>query len=225
MNDQLKGLLDKLPIIPALVAALGYLGWTYYTFTTDPSSPLLQKQQQVASLQAETTAIKAKLQKAQDFFRTLEGRRSELRQLALQLEETKASLSEQMDVSSFVRMVVDEANKVGMTVVGIRPTENHKEEYYAQQSFELKFHGVFVQLVVFMERLANLERIVRVGEIRLKPASVASNTFVELDGVLQLNTYRYLGSKADELTKGQASTPTPSPSTATPSAAATKGGT
>lgn len=201
MNEQLKTLLEKLPVVPLILVAGAYLGWDYYTFTTDPSSPLLTKQQQVVTVQQDTATTKAKVIKAEEFFRTLEARRSELRQLAIQLEEAKASISEQMDVSSFVKMVVAEANKVGMTVLGIRPTESHDEEYYTQQSFDLKFHGVFVQLVVFMERLANLERIIRVGEIHLKPISAQNNQYVELDGRLQLNTYRYRGSKADELTK------------------------
>lgn len=201
MNDQLKTLLEKLPVVPILIAAAAYLGWDYYSFTTDPSSALMQKQQQIVSVKQDTATAQAKLQKAQEFFRTLEGRRSELRQLAIQLEEAKASISEQLDVSSFIRMVVAEANKVGMTVLGIRPTESHSEEYYVEQSFELKFKGVFVQLVVFMDRLANLEKIIRVGAIHLKPISSADNEYVELDGSVQLNTYRYRGSKADDLTK------------------------
>src|ERR1700745_4242264 len=133
MDEQLKSTLEK-AILPILLLFGAYLGWDYYTFTTDPSSPLLQKQQEVASMQQETSQVREKLKKAQDFYRTLEQRSVDLRQLALQLEE---------------------ANKVGMAVQGLKPTDSHEEEYYVQQSFELKFHGVFVQLAVFLERLSN----------------------------------------------------------------------
>jgi Tfp pilus assembly protein PilO len=220
MDEQLKALLQKLPLIPLLMAYGGYLGWDYYTFSTDPSSPLLTKLAAIHATQAETAQTRDKVKKANEFFQSLQERRSELRGLALQLEEAKATLSEQIDQSAFVKMVNAEANKVGLSVVGIKPTETHEHEYYVEQSFDLRFHGVFVQLVVFLQHLTNLDRIVRIGQFSLKSASPANSQYVELDGNIQLNTYRYRGSQADDLVKnappvaspaGSASPSTPSP--------------
>lgn len=211
MNEQIKALLQKIPAVPILLLYGAYLGYDYYTYTTDPQSPLIQKQQQVASIQGETAKVREKLKDAEKFFRSLEERKANLRKLALQLEEAKATLSEQMEVSSFLRMVNTEATKVGMTVIGLKPKDTHEEEYYVQQSFDLEFHGAFVQLVVFLERIANLERIIRVSDIKLKPMSGANDAYVLLDGGLRLNTYRYRGSKADDLGKESGSTPAPTP--------------
>lgn len=211
MNEQIKAYLEKVPVLPLLLAFAAYLGYDAYTYMTDPQSPLNQKQQQLATVQKDTVAIREKVKKAEEFYRTLEQRKIELRQLALQLEEAKASLSEQMDISSFIRLISTEATKVGIKVISIKPKpETKDEEYYVQQTFALEFQGVFVQVVVFLQRLANLERIIRVGNVKLSPLSKANETFVELKGGLDLNTYRYRGSKADDLGKPSAPAPTPS---------------
>lgn len=209
MIDQLRPLLEKIPLVPALLLYGAYLGYDYYAFQSDPGSALNHKQQQIQIAKQETTLTQEKARKAKEFYQTLEARREELRKLALQLEEAKASLSEQMDVSSFIKMVVGEAKKVGMAVDGIRPTDSREKEYYLEQAFELKFHGVFVQLVVFLERLANLERIIRIGQFHVKPVTPASAAYVQLDGTIELETYKYRGSKADELGKSAPTQPQP----------------
>src|SRR5689334_2718795 len=130
MNEQALSILQRLPLIPILVAYVAYLGWNYYTFTTDPTSPLLQKNVAIEVLQKEVDQGKEKVRKAEEFYRTLEQHRTELRGLAQQLDEAKASLNEQLDIPSFMRMVNTEATKVGMTVLGLKPTESHEHEYY-----------------------------------------------------------------------------------------------
>jgi hypothetical protein len=65
----------------------------------------------------------------------------------------------------------------------------------------MDFRGVYLQLLVFLERLANLERIVRTENITMHPVSSQKAAYVELEGKLELKTYKYQGSKADDLVK------------------------
>lgn len=201
MNEQLQNMLARIPLVPVLVVYACFMGWSYYSFATDPASALQQKAQSLQQIQQQVATEQEKVKKAREFYQTLQQRRTELRALALQLEQAKATLSEEVDVSSFIRMVVGEANKVGMTVMGIKPTESSEHEYYVQQPFELKVRGAFVQLRVFLHRLSELERIVRVGKLSLKPIDSADSQYVLLDGSMELETYRYRGSHADELGK------------------------
>lgn len=206
--DQLRETLNKIPIVPLLLLVFGYMAWGYYSFETDPASDLGQKRTQLETFKKEGDETRAKIKKAQEFFRTLEARKAELRKLALELEAVKANLSETLDIPLFIRMVVGEARKVGITVDGIKPTDLAEKDYFVEQTFGLKFHGVYVQFVVFLQRLANLERIVRIGNSSLKPTSTADKNFVQLEGTIELKTYKYKGSKADEVGK-----PAPAPST------------
>jgi Tfp pilus assembly protein PilO len=229
MLEQIKAILDKIPPMLLLAAILGYLGYGHYQFVTDPSSPLLQKTAQVTAAETQKTDLKNKLKAAQEFFLSLEKRRLELRALAKELEELKVSLNETLDIGALIKTVAGEAAKVGLSVSSIRPTELKESEYYSEQSFALGFHGVYVQLVVFLQRLANLEKIIRVDNFEMKLASSPTAQYVSLDGTLQLKSYRYKASKADDLGKdakasAKPGTPPTAPAPSTPSASAPAGG-
>src|SRR6185312_15760053 len=103
--------------------------------------------------------------------------------------------------------------KVGMTVEGIRPTDTREQDYYVEQAFDLKFRGVFVQLRVFLQRLSELNRIVRIGKLELHPITPADSEYVMLEGDVELDTYKYRGSHADELGNSPEMNPAPAPRT------------
>ncbi|MGK5084962.1 type 4a pilus biogenesis protein PilO [Bdellovibrionota bacterium FG-1] len=200
-NERIKEVLERLPLGFLLILYMGYLGFDYYSFTTASDSPLLQKQSEVANIKKNTVVVQEKLKVAHDFFKSLDAKRGEIRHLAQVLGEMKGSLSADVDVPSFMKMVVTEAKKVGLNVMGIKPIERKSHEYYEEQPFALGFKGVYVQLLVFLERLSNVQNIVRVDDFEIRPISASGARFVELEGVLQIKTFKYLGTKADEIGK------------------------
>jgi Tfp pilus assembly protein PilO len=203
--NQLKDILSKIPAVALLAAYALYLGYDYYEFTHDASSPLIQKQSQVDDAKKQSLDMQDKIKKAKEFYANLETRRGELRALALQLNELKATLSESLDLGVFIGTVVKEADKVGLQVQGIKPSELKESEYYTEQSFDMGFHGFYVQLLVLLDHLAGLERIIRVDKFTIRSSSPATAQYVDLEGTLQLKTYRYKGTDADKL--GTSDTP------------------
>lgn len=214
--DKVKELLQKVPFGVLLGAYLGYLGYQYYTFTTDPESELIQKRAQAETISKGNLELQAKVKKANDFFKSLDGKRLELRKLAKDLEELKGTVTTSIDVSDFMRSTTTEAKKVGLFVIGIQPGTYSTKEYYGEQPFTLGFRGVYVQLLVFLERLAAVREIVRVDNFELKPVGSSLARFVELDGLVEIKAYKYLASKADDI--GAA------PTSAAPAAAPKKEG-
>lgn len=211
--DTIKDLLEKVPTTVLLAAYLAFLGFDYYNFTNDPASELNVKKGELQAVQADVAKLRTRVKQANEFLKTLDLKRAELRRLAQDLQDTKASLTETLDVPGFMNQVLTEAQRVGLKIVSIKPGENSRHEYYAQQVFDLNFRGVFIQLVGFLDRLSNLQKIVRADNFAIKPISPAYGKFVELEGTLQLKTYRYIGSKADDLARGSSgehSAPVPS---------------
>jgi len=211
-SDRLKEILNKIPFSVLLLAYIGYLGFDYQTFTTDPASPLVSKQGQVESIKADTQKLQSKLKEANEFLASLEGKKLEIRKLAQELEEVKDALSENLDIPEFMKTAVTEATKVGLRVVSIKPTESTKHEFYAEQAFEMTFSGVYVQLLVFLERMSNVQKIVRVDNFAIRPRGSASSKYVELEGIVELKVYRYL-----------AASPSASPATTAPASAGQQG--
>jgi len=93
--------------------------------------------------------------------------------------------------------------KVGLVVAGLKPEKQEAKEFYVQYPFALKFRGVYVQLVVFLKRLADMKRIIRIGDLEIKPAGPQTAKYVDIEGTLEILTYTYAGSKADEVAKSQ----------------------
>ncbi len=223
MSDQANQLLSKIPFGLILAAALGYLAYDYYWFTSDAASPLLQKKAQITQTKQEITALQGKIKAAEEFFRTLEARKVQLRELAGRLDEMKGVLTEDLDVPDFIRMAVTEAKMVGINVLSIKPTFTYTAEFYQEQGFDLNFRGIYVQLLVYLNRLSNARRIVRIDNLELNPISHPGSSYVELSGTIQLKAYKYLASKADEVArKGAATGAAPAPASVS---GAQKGGT
>ena len=197
--ERAKEILDKVPWTFVMVGLVGYFAYDGYTFVSDPGSTLNVRKGQIQVIKKDNEQTQVKLKAAYEFFKSLDAKRSELRFLATQLEEMKTTLSTTLDVPSFIKMVVTEAKKVGMRVTSLKPTEGKAGEYYFEQSFDLNFQAVYAQLLVFLDRLASAERIVRVDNFSIRRMGSSDAPFVPLNGTVQLKAYRYLGSKADEI--------------------------
>lgn len=208
---------DKIPVLMIAVAFLGFTAFQHWQFLNSPDSDLNQRIAQVQSMEKEIAKAKERKRQAEQFYRTLEQKRAEVRLLASQLQNMRATLSDDVDVGGFLKTVITEAKKVGLKVLSFRPsTTETKNEYYAETQFLLRFQGLFVQALVFLNRISELDRIVRVENYKITPTGVGSNDrFTELEGQITLSTYRYAASKADEV-KGEASVAAPSPPAGAP---------
>ncbi|MGK5087777.1 type 4a pilus biogenesis protein PilO [Bdellovibrionota bacterium FG-2] len=197
----LKELLDRIPIKAVFIAYVAFVGYGYYEFKSDPSSPLKQKEALYKSLKTDNAQLQAKASQAQEFIKTLDMKRNELRTLTQQLADLKSSIKSQVDVPSVVKLLVSEAGRVGLRVSGIKPLAQVTKEYYVEQPFDFVFRAVYVQLLVFLQRISELTELFGVDRIELKPVGTSAGRFVELEGSIQIKGYRYLGTPADEIGK------------------------
>ncbi len=190
----MKGIVNLIFFLTAV-----YLGWDYYSFTTDSTSPLGEQQAIIEQKKAEITEKETRLTAAKEFFANLEKKRDELRALSTELATMKSTLTENLDIPAFMKLVLTEAKRVGLTVTGLSPLQSQPKEFYIEQPFDLTFQGVYVQFIAFLDRLAQAERIVRVDDFAVKPRGTAARAskFVELEGSLKVRSYVYVGTKED----------------------------
>lgn len=198
---QFRDVVDKIPFVPMLMFYLGYLGYGFYEFQNDENSPLKQKENELRTTQDNVTKLESRVKQTKEFLKNLEARRIEIRHLAQDLENTKATLSESLDVSLVMKIILTEAKRVGLNVTQITPGDQTRMENYAQQVISMSYRGAFVQMVAFLDRLASLQKIVRADNFSMRPMGDKSGRIPELEGQIQIKVYRYLSSKADELVK------------------------
>jgi Tfp pilus assembly protein PilO len=205
-SERIREILTKIPISAIVVVFVLWIGWDYYGFL---DGELKAKQEEHTKAEQATDLLAKKVDEQKRFFQTLEQKRAELRGLAQQLEQMKARLSDQIDVPAFIKLVSNEAARVGLRVIGIRPGEPkaQADNYFIEQPFELEFRSVYPQLLIYLNRLASLETIVRVDRFNVATVGSPTAQYVELSGKIELKAYRYVTSKADEVGKVPSATP------------------
>lgn len=202
-------LIAKIPwalFFGAFVIVKGYGLLQFYTDET--SSPYLQKSNQLEQENRRIVDLERKKREAEEFLKSLESKRAELRAAALELAQMKSSLAEELDIASFIKMLVTEAKRVNIRVQAITPAGEETKDFTIAQRFKFEFRGVFAQVVVFLERLLQTNRIVSVDSYDFTvPQQASAGRYAELQGSLTIKTYRYNRSKADEVASKQGNSP------------------
>ncbi len=202
MLEQINATLAKFPIKVLVIASLLYLGYNFYFgWLTEPTSSKNSKIEQIKNMKAETEVLKEKVTKQEEFVANLETIKNKIRSLAEQLEESKAILSSEIDIGSFLNMIGGEAKKIGLNLAGTRPMGERQLKFYKEVPFELNFKGAFVQVLVFFDRIAKMQQVLRIADFEMRPTGSATTKYVELVGVVRLNAYSYIGTADDSVAK------------------------
>lgn len=198
MENLLK-LLARLPIIPLAALYCGWLVYDHYDWLNSPQSELGQKHTQLEGAKTELEATKKKLASGEEFLKNLDAIRERIRTLTAQLESTKASLSAELDIAGFVRLITLEVKKLGFQIKAIKPETEKKDEYYTEVPFSVTFKGAYVQMLVFFDRVSKFQQLIRIGDFALHPTGNNLTKYVELEATVKLVAYKYLGTAADDV--------------------------
>jgi Tfp pilus assembly protein PilO len=199
--EALLGPLSRIPWILISFLMVGYFGWEYYDFLNSESSELNQEKARVVSIREDISRKSSKLKEVEQFRLTVDDRRKQILDMKARLEERKLAVSDHLDAAEFMGVLNAEIRRVGLDVVSLDPEQSTMKELYAAHPFKLSFRGVYVQFLVFLERLSKLQKIVRVDRFEVVPSARAqvSRSLVELQGELELKVYRYISSAADKV--------------------------
>jgi len=206
--DRIKEIIDKVPITLILLGYLGYVGFQYYEFENDDASPKMAKMREITGLKDANKKYESQYKELNTFVRSLEQKKIEMRELAKQLQEVKAGLSEDIDVPGFMKMVTTEGKKLNLSILALKPIGHNNHEFYGEVNFSLTYRGVFLQLVAFLERLSSLSRIIQIDKLIATSSVVNSGTrsgqLVLLNGEMNLKVFKYIGSHEDTLGRADA---------------------
>lgn len=200
--DALKDIVAKLPTTLLLVAYLAYLGFQYYSFDYDDASPKKAREKEIVALKQINVKLTEKYKQLDKFAKSLEVKKVELRGLAKELQEVKTVLTENFDVPGVMKLVTTEAKKLNFSVLGLKPMGTEKRQFYGEATFVLNFKGVYTQLVAFLDRLSNLNRIVQADKVKIASTGPGTGKFVLIEGEIELKVFNYIGSTEDSLGSG-----------------------
>src|SRR5690349_17495719 len=107
----LNKILAKFPIIPLVAIYCGWLAYSYHDWMTSADSELGMKRAAITQTRHDLEMAKKKLATGEEFFKNLDSIRTRIRQLTTQLDATKTTLSADIDIANFVRMLTLESKK------------------------------------------------------------------------------------------------------------------
>ena len=97
-------------------------------------------------------------------------------------------------------MLLTESKRIKLKVDRIEPANRTAKEFYIEQEFKLDTKGTFIQMVLFSQRVSQLQRILRIESFNLKTAAVPDPRISNLlDGQFTIKAYQYAASKEDEM--------------------------
>jgi Tfp pilus assembly protein PilO len=200
LTEKLKGF----PFALVFMAYLGYLGYQLYDFHYSSEGQVEQHKAQIAAAQGEVETLKKKLIEGNKFVKSLELKKVELQGQLQKLSEYQGTLSDGLDVPSMIKLLITEAKKIDLKVDKIEPGRKNQKEYYLEQEFRLDIRGSYHQILLFAQRVSQLQRILRIEAYSLHPAIVAANAKVSnvLNAQLSVRAYQYTLSKEDKINVG-----------------------
>ncbi len=194
--------LKRFPSLLLLVGFLAYLAYNVYEFEYSESGEIQKLQAQVKQADAELEGMRKKKKEGEAFLKSLDAKKEEIREQARKLAGYQGALSEAADIPNLIKILLTEARKLEIRVDKMEPGKKTQKEFYLEQEFRLDIKGSFSQILMFMHRISQMQRILRVGSFNLKKSTISlSSRSVTLDSSISVNAYQYTVSKEDALSK------------------------
>lgn len=165
--DGLQGQVDRLSRLPShyrlaiilLVPVLLCTGywWMLYRPGQDEVTGLRRQQQKLQRKLNEVRSVAAKMEQ---FEQEIEALEAELKVAVRQLPSSKELPGLLTDISTL-------GKKSGLEFNAFRPQDESTRGFYAEVPIEIEFNGGYHEVAVFFDRVAKLDRIVNVGDLKM----------------------------------------------------------
>ena len=144
-------------------------------------------QLEVTALEARRQQLATELVQARSQVAELQRFRREVAELQVKLDGLKAKLPTEKETPALYRALSEAAQGSGLGVSLFQPREPKPKDYVAEIPITITAEGGYHQLGLFFEKVAGLERVVKVGEMKLTGLKGRSALRAELT----LATYMY----------------------------------
>jgi len=177
-------------ILVVVVALPMYFMSTMYPFTYASGKA------EVTKLETKHQSLSRDLEKARLLVRNLERVEKEYAILHQQWDVAQALLPEKNEMPNLLRKVTAAGQQSGVEFTLFRPQNPLPKGFYSDNPVEVRIEGGYHQTGVFLSRLANLNRIVNVSELKISGMGDKNDTpfTIKTDFILTAYTLDSAGS-------------------------------
>ena len=132
-----------------------------------------------------------------------------------ELDELKALLPEQRELTSVLQSVQDRARNSRLTLRRFTPKEDTQQDFYSGKPIEVEVSSTFANLREFFEQMARYQRIVSITDFKIDRVKEDRAQGQTVDAQFQLTAYYVSAEKLQQSAAAQTPTPPrPNPATA-----------
>lgn len=146
-------------------------------------------QKKVSNLEQQHQELSRDLEKARLLVRNLERVEKEYAILHDQWQVAQTLLPEKNEMPNLLRKVTAAGQQSGVEFTLFRPKAPLPKQFYADNPVEVRIQGGYHQTGVFLSRLANLNRIVNVSDLKISGKGDKDETPFTVDTQFTLTAY------------------------------------
>ncbi|MDH4036806.1 MAG: type 4a pilus biogenesis protein PilO [Candidatus Krumholzibacteria bacterium] len=156
------------------VVILAAAGWVYFGTTLMPFNYPVRKAK-IAALEAEHERLAAEVEKARRVVGDLARLEAEYERLHDQWLAAQELLPEEKEMPDLLRAVTTAGSRAGVEFALFQPKPPVAAEFHTAHPIQVTVRGTYHQVGSFLGRLANMERIVNVTDLKLDQPKESSN--------------------------------------------------
>ena len=124
--------------------------------------------------------------------------RQEVADLNAALKKAVAQLPDTKEIPDLLSGISAVARESGLEIQQFRQKQENYQDFYAEVPVEILVKGTYWQVEQFFKKVADLTRIVNVGDIGIKAPTLIENDPVQLQTSCAATTFRFLDEEERE---------------------------
>ena len=154
-----------------LFGVLGVLvyGAFWYFVTSGTRKETKALQDQIVTLQKANMEMQVASQRLNEFRATYKNKQEEL-------EELKALLPEQRELTNVLQGIQDRAKATGLSVRHFNPKDDVQQDFYSGKKIDVAVQSSFSSLRAFFDQMAHYQRIVSITNFEIKQVENQSSS-------------------------------------------------
>jgi len=188
MND----LFDRVMDMPVRQRVLLLVGSVFLLFFLYGYLLYLPRTAEIDEKQENLVALEKDRDRKQALVSNLPQLRQEVADLNAALKKAVAQLPDTKEIPDLLSGISAVARESGLEIQQFRQKAETYQDFYAEVPVEILVKGTYWQVEQFFKKVADLTRIVNVGDIGIKAPTLIENDPVQLQTSCAATTFRFL---------------------------------
>ncbi|MBX3025753.1 type 4a pilus biogenesis protein PilO [bacterium] len=189
---------DRIMDMPVRQRVLLLVGSVFLLFFLYGYLLYLPRNAEIDEKQENLSALEKDRDRKQALVANLPQLRQEVADLNAALKKAVAQLPDTKEIPDLLSGISAVARESGLEIQQFRQKQENYQDFYAEVPVEILVKGTYWQVEQFFKKVADLTRIVNVGDIGIKAPTLIENDPVQLQTSCAATTFRFLDEEERE---------------------------